>query len=384
MTDEDLDTHIPGIGSFAVLTIDAVASVEYLDDAEAQRAPSLFAKTTLFILGGTLFSHRAAFREEQPSLVMRGTPQDVPERCIEASMSIPIFPQSCSISDHPSGREPLRTTGIQFPWTDCYVTTFVFVTVRCANIRAVDPVICELSPEEGSRYNWFTIEDADRQADLLDERAEMEDADALGSTGSTHAVDETAAAAQSVAADINGDSESIAEQVLDNDDMVAIFRGLLASEVEETLITVTFTHNILRVKEFNDARGYYDEVDKIAEIVKASEARKEAAKLAAAQNDATRYDEKTGEPPLIFNAGIQSHAYPAELLHGHQAFPAQEAHPNSSEDEKTVEATPDTAEDTVPAPSRPNAVSQMVKRGVDVCKMSLRRILCISSQSHDT
>ncbi|KAJ7059799.1 hypothetical protein C8F01DRAFT_1370643 [Mycena amicta] len=263
------DTYfVPQIGTFAVLTIDPVASVEYLDDGEATAASSKLVCKDYIVLYREWghFQSPGCISKRKALTCYAGNSSDVPERCIEASMSIPIFPQSCSVSDHPSGREPLRTTGIQFPWTDCYVTTFVFVTVRCANIRAVDPVI----------------------------------------------FDETAAAAQSVAADINGDSESIAEQVLDNDDMVAIFRGLLASEVEETLITVTFTHNILRVKEFNDARGYYDEVDKIAEIVKASEARKEAAKLAAAQNDATRYDEKT-----------------AELLHGHQAFPAQEAHPNS-------------------------------------------------------
>ncbi|KAJ7053290.1 hypothetical protein C8F01DRAFT_1330024 [Mycena amicta] len=320
MADEDSDTHIPRIASFAVLTIDPVASVEYLDDAEATAASSkLVCKDYIvYIATGTFFSHRAAFRKEQPSLVMCGTPQDVPQRCIEASMSIPIFPQSCSVSDHPSGREPLRTTGIPFPWTDCYLTSSVFVNVRCANIRAMDPVICKLNHEESSRYHWFTLEDDERQADLLDERAEMEATDALGPTGSTDAVEETAAATHSVTADINGDSESIAEQAeLDNDDMVAIFRGLLASEAVETLITVSFTHDLLRVKEFNDPRGYYDEVDKIAEIVKASEARKEAAKLAAAQNDATRYDAKT-----------------AELLQGHQDSPAQEAPPNSSEDAK--------------------------------------------------
>ncbi|KAJ7053277.1 hypothetical protein C8F01DRAFT_1330010 [Mycena amicta] len=372
MADEESGTLVPRIGSFAVLTIDPVASVEYLEDAEATVASSkLVCKDYIvYIPSGTFFNHRAAFREEQPSFVMRGIPQDVPERCIEASMSIPIFPQSCSVSDHPSGREPLQMTGNPFPWTDCYLTTFVFITVRCANLRTVDPVICELSEEESSRYIGFTLEDDERQADLKDERAEraeMEAADALVLTGSTHAVDETAAAAHGVAADINGDSESIPEQAeLENDDMVAIFRGLLASEAEETLITVTFTHNILRVKEFNDPRGYYDEVDKIAEIVKASEARKEAAKLAAAQNDAT-----------------------PELLQGHQALPAQEAHP---EDEKLeaevssdkVEASPDTAGDTVPAPSPRNAVSRIIKRGVDACKMFIHRILCISSQSHDT
>ncbi|KAJ7053276.1 hypothetical protein C8F01DRAFT_1375181 [Mycena amicta] len=364
------DTYfVPQIATFAVLTIDPVASVEYLDDAEATAASSkLICKDYIvYIATGTLFSHRAAFREEQPSLVMQGTPQDVPERCIEASMSIPILPQSCSVSDHPSGREPLRTTGIQFPWTDCYLQDFVFVTVRCANYPAVDPIICNLSPEESSRYHGFRLDDADRQADLLDERADMEAGDALGPTGSADSVEEAAAAAQSVAADINEDSESIAEQAeLENDDMVAIFRGLLASEAEETLITVTFTHNILRVKEFNDPRGYYDEVDKIAEIVKASEARKEAAKLAAAQNDATRYDAKT-----------------AELLQGHQDSPAQEVHPNRSEDEKAAEVSSDAAEDTAPAPSRRLAISQILKRGMHACKTGIRRMLCISSQSHD-
>ncbi|KAF7290653.1 hypothetical protein MIND_01305600 [Mycena indigotica] len=347
-TNHDLGRYIPQIGSFAVLTVDPVACVDYLEDPEATAACSLLTSKGYVVYmhgSGPLLDPQAAFREEQPYFVMQGVPRDIPDQFIEAGMSIPVTPQSLTIADHPSGRQPLEISGALFPWLDCYLTAFTQVSVRCANVLIVDPTVCELDRTERFRFMCLIDDDAERRDDL---RADAEEAKAL-----TQNPTELATATDDIVTDTDyGDSGDAVEEIDEQEAVaMAIFRGLFADQALEHLPAVKFTHDLSQVKEFNDPKGYFQELAVIAEIIKASLARKEAAKDLIIQKDAARYDEKT-----------------AELLRAHQASHAPVASQNSglSFAEK-------------PAPTAPldrGATFSRVRVCIAQIKHVFRRIMC--------
>ncbi|KAF7289839.1 hypothetical protein MIND_01358300 [Mycena indigotica] len=298
-------TLMPRMGTFAVLRIDPVASVAHLDDPEATAAAS-----TLFNQDYVVYSLRPSglpnpyteFRDARPAFVMQGTPQDLPDKCIEAGMSIPIAPQTLTVDEHPSHREPLMPTPNPLPWPDCYITIFVSDNVRSPNVRKEETIVCELNQAERARYYHFAIADDEREAMLLDEKDRRE-------REAQNRHDEP---------NVEGDSEenlnepvdedpdeSIEEEELDNDESMALFRGLVSGGTPEYLIVAKFTYDLHRVVQLNDPRQYFDEVAQIEEIVKASQARQDVVKAAAARNDSAQYDDKTTEL-------LQSH----QALHG--------------------------------------------------------------------
>ncbi|KAF7307377.1 hypothetical protein MIND_00531800 [Mycena indigotica] len=149
-------------GTFAVLTIDPVASVEYLHDPEATTASAkLVSKDYVVSIPALqcMFNPAAPFREEDVLFVQQGRPQDFPAQCIDASMSIPIVPQNCGVDEHPSKREPVRMATNPFPFADCYLSAFATANVRTANILVVDPIICVLHKEDQLRVSNLTEDD---------------------------------------------------------------------------------------------------------------------------------------------------------------------------------------------------------------------------------
>ncbi|KAF7307552.1 hypothetical protein MIND_00550000 [Mycena indigotica] len=283
---EDTPHYVPERGSFSVMTLDPVASVAYLEDPEATAAAAaLDSKGYVIYLPGvrTLFSPHAAFREEIPYFVQRGIPRDIPAQHVDASMSLPISPQTSSAEHHPSTRAPLTMATNAFPWADCYLAAFLTTTVRSPNVRVVDRVVCELDRAERFRVIQAINADDDLRDDRLEEQRQREKAALVETNGHGNA----------------GDQE---QAPVDEAEAVAIFRELISNEAEEHLLVANFTYDLSRVGEVHDVREYWAEAERIAAIVAASLARKEAEKRAIAEKDAARYDTRT-----------------AELLHGHQA-----------------------------------------------------------------
>ncbi|KAF7289843.1 hypothetical protein MIND_01358700 [Mycena indigotica] len=348
---------VPSIGSFAVLKIDAVASVAYLDDLEATAAAARLVNRDYVVYAlrpGGLPNAHAEFREARPAFIMQGIPQDIPERFIEAGMSMPIAPQTFSVDEHPSHREPLVTTPNPFPWPNCFMTIFTHTEVRCRNVPREESVVCELGQDERTRYRHFAGEDDDRQGALKDEQ-EATNSDASSLQDSSE--DEMSVGVGEDGAEETLDEPEADVEPLNEDETAAFFRELLSAEVPEDLITVTFSYDLHRVKKLNNPQQYFDEVDSIAEIIKASQARKDATKISVAQRNADRYDDKT-----------------AELLQNHQASQDSDA------PSMTCETKPSFPEQ--PHISVGHRMSQVLVRGARLAKTLIRRILCMSS-SHN-
>ncbi|KAF7290654.1 hypothetical protein MIND_01305700 [Mycena indigotica] len=344
--------YVPKPGAFAVVTVDPVACVDYLEDPEATAACSLLTSKdyVVYMYGsGPLLDPQAAFREERPYFVIQGVPRDIPKQFIEAGMSIPIPPQSLAIADHPSGRQPLKISGAPFPWPDCYLTAFTRVFVRCANVLTVDPVVCELDDSERFRVLRRFGDDEERQDDL---RYDAEEAKAPTQNLGMDTNLETAT--DDIAADDN--DEDVVDEVegMDEQEAVAVFRGLFANQASEHLPAVKFTHDLSQVKEFNDPKGYFEELAVIAEIIRASLARKEAAKALISQEDAAHYNEKT-----------------AELLQAHQASHGPDApvHVSASEDDASSASVGNLKPPLTPRVSRARVCIARIKK-------HLRRIIC--------
>ncbi|TFK57811.1 hypothetical protein BDN72DRAFT_744068, partial [Pluteus cervinus] len=107
----------PNLSTFVRFSIDPIATVEGMDDPELQRtARELKPKNYIGYVHKT-----CSWDTSQPYVVIeliiigRGLAEPVEEKGIEPYMCLPIFPET----NHPTGREPLRTSP-SFPFHNCY------------------------------------------------------------------------------------------------------------------------------------------------------------------------------------------------------------------------------------------------------------------------
>nr|GAT58817.1 predicted protein [Mycena chlorophos] len=308
--------YIPTFGTFAALRIDPVACVAHLEDSAASAACSKIAcKDYLIYAAGIskLFHPDAVFCEIDIIFIQRGQPRDIPERFIDASMTIPIAPQSAG-KEHPSGRPPLKMAAgsAAFPWSDCYLSPFANHVVRTANVRVNETPVCLLDDDELMRLDGADMDDVGRQRAL---RFDHNQAHASASKAPTavEAVSHTPEDERQEAESSGHAAEPTTEEREEDDK--ALLYSLIQPEASEELTAVTFTYDLTRsgefndpkgfFDEFNDPKGFFDEVQEISRIITESLARKEAAKEDVAKEDAACYDSKT-----------------AKLLHGHRLMRA--------------------------------------------------------------
>ncbi|KAF7307376.1 hypothetical protein MIND_00531700 [Mycena indigotica] len=273
------------------------------------------------------FNRFAAFREVDVMFVMQGPPTDM-DNFVDASMSIPIAPQTCSVDDHASKREPVKMVGSPFPFPDCYVSAFDNGRLCTANVRVVDPVMCKLDKEDQSRVTRFTNDDRELHQTRLQEQKAKEPA--------AEAVDGDKREADAAEHKAEKDGESKMGSGAEDDD---------EDESVGQMIIVKFTHDLSRVHTIYHPRELLEEAQKIEKIVEASEARKQAAKIAAAEKDATSYDAKTAQL-------LQDRDVPRDKI---SCSPA--------------------------APSRRGFITRIIARSLSICKPAFRRILHISTQN---
>ncbi|KAF7324015.1 hypothetical protein MKEN_00623600 [Mycena kentingensis (nom. inval.)] len=299
--------YIPDAGAFAVARIDPDASLAYLNDPVAIEAArkETFRDYVVYITGDSdLPFPGVSYRQETISLVLPSMPVDVPEEGITGAMSLPIQPTAT----HPTGRAPLATDGV-FPWANCYLSPFAEMTVRCPNVLAADPVVCALDiPEQVRMHVLFQKDIAEyhraqkrKQSSAPDERpcsdAENQSiADSNSASGDSVSMcgDEQSSHATFSLEPVPPPTEAQVEEATAEQreaaEIAALARFLLMPRAApEEMITVTFTHNLSRVKDVNHPSGFYAEMDVISRIVKESVARR----IKAAQDDAKQLDERT-------------------------------------------------------------------------------------------
>ncbi|KAF7300621.1 hypothetical protein HMN09_00947300 [Mycena chlorophos] len=323
------------------MTLDPVASLEYLNDPEAIEAGQKleFKDYAVYVTGARqLLNPAAKYREERIHFILPSLPADDPSQDLDASMSMPIFPAT----HHPTGRAPLRPSGsFEWPWPS-YVSAFIKTIVRCANVVTVDPKQCGLDFDGQVQFVRYRGEDRDIQR----ERKERRQRSPQPSLSEVHVADSVPCSAEPAAnspstgvalkeqtpspvvldavADETGHGSSVQNDPEEEAVVADLLALLLQHEAGEDVPAVKFTHDLSRIKEIRDPRGFFEEVHKLTEIAQQSKLRAAAKKTTAAENDAARYDEKT-----------------ARLLRGHR-----------------------------------------VSRAVSRAKAFLRRFLCLSTSSH--
>nr|GAT49949.1 predicted protein [Mycena chlorophos] len=297
-------SFVPEAGAFALMTLDPIASLEYLNDPEAIEAGQKleFKDYAVYVTGGRqLLNPAAKYREERIHFILPAPPGDDLARCIDSAMSMPIFP--AVDRDHPPGRAPLRPSGL-FEWQwPSYVSAFIKTIVRCANEVTVDPKQCGLDAEGQLQFIKYRNQDQ-RVEETSTAPANAPSHDLAISAGPLPA-------SPSVLVNpVIGEPEP--ELVVQNDPeeegavVASLLAMLLQHEASEDVPAVKFTHNLSRIKELNDPRGFFEEVKQLAEIARQSKLRAADKKNMAAESDAARYDEKT-----------------AQLLRGHRSGTAQ-------------------------------------------------------------
>ncbi|KAF7300536.1 hypothetical protein HMN09_00938300 [Mycena chlorophos] len=125
MSASTTQTFVPKDGVFAVLKIDPVASLAFLNDPEAIRAAEMvaFHEYVVFVPGTGQFRHPSiSYREEIVEFLMHGPAPDTPELGIDSAMCIPV---SSTTDRPPVSREPLEPSSGQLPWSNCYLTAFL-------------------------------------------------------------------------------------------------------------------------------------------------------------------------------------------------------------------------------------------------------------------
>ncbi|KAJ6608306.1 hypothetical protein B0H10DRAFT_457638 [Mycena sp. CBHHK59/15] len=312
---------VPRPGAWAVLTIDPIASVEYLDDREATLAAQKIVtqKYVVYVENNyQFFNPTIPYQENPVSFLIQGQPLASPDDCVDSSMSIPVLPAV----EHPSSREPLKPSQ-PLPWPNCYLSPFISVEVRSPTLITTGPVDCRLDIPERLRHERLMREDWERRKELLSSKAQSlvqrraslssnhafpEEApidSVLHPEGATSVAEPNLCAAPSMldsdlddheSADSASISTSEAEHEQQHEITVDLIHSILFSRVpSDNLTTVNFTHDLSGVHELNNCLGFFAEVEQLARIAEESRIRQEMAKKEAERSNAERYDKQTAK-----------------------------------------------------------------------------------------
>ncbi|KAJ6608265.1 hypothetical protein B0H10DRAFT_2068218 [Mycena sp. CBHHK59/15] len=282
---------VPCSGAWAVLSIDPIASVEYLDDPEATLAAQniVTQKYVVYVEdNGQLFNPISPYQENTVSFLIQGQPLASPDDCIDSSMSIPVLPAV----EHPSSREPLKPSQ-PLPWPNCYLSPFVQAEVRSPTLITTGPIDCQIDIPEQLRYERLMREDWKRREELLSSRAQSS-VQRRASLSSNHAIPKelsidsvvhpegaTSVAERSLCAALSmldsdlDDHESVdpasiattseAEHEQEHEITADLIHYLIFSRVpSDDMTTVNFTHDLSGVQELNNCLVFFAEVEQLA------------------------------------------------------------------------------------------------------------------------
>ncbi|KAJ6608319.1 hypothetical protein B0H10DRAFT_1996663 [Mycena sp. CBHHK59/15] len=280
---------VPRPGAWAVLSIDPIASVEYLDDPEATSAAQniVTQKYVVYVENdGQFLNPTIPYQENTVSFLIQGQPLASPDDCVDSSMSIPVLPAV----EHPSSREPLKPSQ-PLPWPNCYLSPFVQAEVRSPTLITTGPIDCRLDIPEQLRYERLMKEDWARRKELLSSKAQSS-VQQRASLSSNHAIPgessidsvihpegATSVAEPSLCAGSSSDLDdhesadsasiatiSEAEHEQQHAITVDLIHNLIFSRPvpPDDMTTVNFTHDLSGVHELNNCMGFFAEVEQLA------------------------------------------------------------------------------------------------------------------------
>ncbi|KAJ7053302.1 hypothetical protein C8F01DRAFT_1089658 [Mycena amicta] len=286
MSPKALLRFVPSSGAFAVLRIDPVASLAHLQDPAALQAAENVQFNDYIVYVGINHHPRhptVPFHNENVKFVVQGTPVDIPDQHIEASMFIPIFPASGE--DDPNSPRALVPEG-EFPWPDCFLSPFLSATVRTKTIRSADPIPCRLGIPERARCDVELTNGWMRQCALRDAAqgyrggGTLYDGDTYSVTSSCDSLSLDIVQDDSTA-ELSGSESSIGLETVKRHELEERFEDQHKSnqfpeqstmvellvrrkEALQDLITAGFTHDLSTVTTLNSPLGFFKEAEEIS------------------------------------------------------------------------------------------------------------------------
>ncbi|EED80645.1 predicted protein [Postia placenta Mad-698-R] len=153
---------VPPFGVYLVLWLDSFRMVQHFDDPLLHEAARQLSPGKYIAYVATNTDLPMPYRPWHRCLVRLaglGMPKDQPEQFITSDMCVPIFPAT----EHPAGRRPSRPTK-PFPFASFYLHTWVYATVRFP-LQNVD---------YGDAWE-ITVEDQEDHGDYMTEDQEKRD-----------------------------------------------------------------------------------------------------------------------------------------------------------------------------------------------------------------
>ncbi|KAJ6484433.1 hypothetical protein C8R47DRAFT_1321515 [Mycena vitilis] len=325
------------MGAFVVLSIDPVASLDadVLGDPEAVAACKQLVNKKYVALAERNGFYRPwdLYNECEIGFVLQGEPRSSPRDFMEPSMSLPIEP--VTIAPHASSRPPLQPS-IPLPWNDCYLSTFFAATVRSPTLFTEEPVPWVLGSKELSKRDNFLRTDVMRHRELeeihkqtansnpnrvsvpktppqrpssihsvLDSEPPTADPDPDQASvaraspqrpSSPHSVSKSehgTRSPESMSFNMHGDDDEDGTSSVEED----FDSTSSARPAPQSMTTVTFSHDLLTVKELNNPDDFFKEIDAIARIAEDAKRRLAETKARvidhARKLDTAAYDERT-------------------------------------------------------------------------------------------
>ncbi|KAJ8085016.1 hypothetical protein PM082_003793 [Marasmius tenuissimus] len=154
--------ELPQCDTIVAFSIDAVATVEHLEDPGLTEACRKLSSKKYVAMVGMRdqpgFWLKRPYHTYEFKLIHHGLRKKDEKRCTEPEMSVPILPNT----HHPLSRQPLAPS-IPLPWQDCYVSHLFGGGARCRSIMLKEkPVyICEL--ESTNVFQATLLMDEDRR-----------------------------------------------------------------------------------------------------------------------------------------------------------------------------------------------------------------------------
>ncbi|KAK7046558.1 hypothetical protein R3P38DRAFT_74777 [Favolaschia claudopus] len=312
---------LPEIAIWAALTIDPVASLsegarEVPEAVEACKQLVSKQYVALVERYQPLYIPWAPYNTYLIRLLQQGHPPAVPEKFLEAPMSVPVLPTTQET--HISGRAPLKSSEM-LPWSDCFIAFSGDHLIRSPSIWPSEPPRWTIDQRENIRLGNSIMDDiltARAKRDLLqtDQEADCDEGDSIGrppsrsagsmleagrvfsaSPTSSHATDKSGPYFSACSGSDRFDDDS----VLDGEQTetgVDVMQGNIKEDQDEdrnadahddnaslnnvedhsfwqgvyseAMTTVRFTHDLSRVTELNDIADYFKEVQAIERIEK--------------------------------------------------------------------------------------------------------------------
>ncbi|KAJ7152762.1 hypothetical protein C8R43DRAFT_1235725 [Mycena crocata] len=258
---------VPRRGAFAAMRIDPYATLAHLDDPQIRaicEASGVGHKQYIVYVtdgDGKMYDPLARLHQHTVEFLIRGQPPTVATACVDASMSMPVYPAM----SHPLQRVPLRTS-TPMPWGDSYLSPFVTADVLCGSSISHDPIPHHVDIPDQLRHDMHMAQDTRRREEGVAFRASLPPAvcASVCTSGTDDGWDEGVVASENDAlfdhhdSDVEDDDPNLATH--SHLDLIDVIRFCTNPQAPRWLPTVvTFTHDLSGVADVLPAYQFFKE-----------------------------------------------------------------------------------------------------------------------------